>query len=328
MAVKCTARKNQENFNENNPQKLMQSMLKRKLFLLLTGLSLSVSIWCGCASTTSLSNQSLPASSSIDAIAISAKKITIKKLHLSDEEALSIGYRIWKNECNGNVEGLTTWNRGEEFASLGIGHFIWFPLGCKAPFGESFPRLVDFLLASEGGAMYIPEWLRSAFERGERSCPWRSREEFQQALSSEEMRELRTMLASTVSLQARYIANRMELSLQKILDAVPEDERSYVHRQFYRVAAAPMGLYVLADYVNFKGEGVRTSEEYGNHGWGLLQVLQGMNGTEEGKVALREFSNSAEARLTERVENAPPERNEHRWLVGWKRRLKTYLVKP
>ncbi len=304
-------------------------MLKRKLFLLLiTGLSLSVFIWSGCASTASLSNQSPPASPPIDAIANSTKKIPIRKLTLSDEEALGIGYRIWKNECNGSVEGLTTWNKGEEFASLGIGHFIWFPPGCRAPFGEAFPRLVDFLLASDDAAIYIPEWLKNAFERGERSCPWRSREEFQQALSSEEMRELRTMLASTVSLQARYIANRMESSLQKILDAASTEEREHIHRQFYRVAAAPMGLYVLADYVNFKGEGVRTSEEYGNRGWGLLQVLQGMNGTEEGKAALKEFALSAEARLTERIENAPPERNEHRWLLGWKRRLKTYLVKP
>lgn len=285
---------------------------------------LSALLWAGCATTASLPNRTNSTASSINVIA----KYPIKNIVINDDEALSIGYRIWKNECNGSIDGLTTWNKGEEFASLGIGHFIWFPEGCNLPFGEAFPRLVDFLMASEQGKQYVPAWLQSAFERGERSCPWRTREEFQAALQSEEMRELRTMLASTVSVQARYIGNRMESSLQKILDAAQEDDREHIRKQFYRVANAPMGLYVLADYVNFKGEGVRTSEEYSNRGWGLLQVLQGMNGTEEGKSALREFAASAEARLTERVESAPPERNEHRWLPGWKRRLRTYVAKP
>lgn len=300
-------------------------MLKRRILLAVMASSLSSFLWSACATTTSLPN---PSSSSNDAIAISIKNTTTKKLTLTDEEALSIGYRIWKNECNGSIEGLTTWNKGEEFASLGIGHFIWFPAGCKAPFGEAFPRLVDYLMANESALVYVPDWLRSAFERGERSCPWRTREEFQQALASDKMRDLRTMLASTVSLQARYIGNRMELSLQKILDAAEEEERERIRTQFFRVASAPMGLYVLADYVNFKGEGVRTSEEYGNRGWGLLQVLRGMNGSVGGKAALNEFASSAEARLTERIESAPPERNEHRWLPGWKRRLKTYIPKP
>lgn len=307
-------------------------MLKSRLFLLSAASVLSPLLWSACASTASLPNQSLhrypKSDSSNDAIANVAKTYSPKKITLSDDEALQIGYRIWKNECNGTIAGLTTWNKGEEFASLGIGHFIWFPVGCTVPFGEAFPRLVDFLLASPSGAPYVPNWLREAFERGERSCPWQTREEFQQALEDETMRELRTMLASTVSLQARYIANRMESSLQKILDAAPDEERERIRSQFYRVSSAPMGLYVLADYVNFKGEGVRTSEEYGHRGWGLLQVLQGMSGADTGKAALREFAASAEARLTERIESAPPERNEQRWLAGWRRRLKTYYAKP
>ncbi|PWU11360.1 MAG: hypothetical protein C5B47_00975, partial [Verrucomicrobia bacterium] len=36
-----------------------------------------------------------------------------------------IGAQVWKNECAGTTSGLTSWNRGEDFASLGIGHFIW-----------------------------------------------------------------------------------------------------------------------------------------------------------------------------------------------------------
>jgi hypothetical protein len=46
---------------------------------------------------------------------------------LTQEQAQTIGRQIWKNECGGTQEGLTSWNKGEEFPSLGIGHFIWYP---------------------------------------------------------------------------------------------------------------------------------------------------------------------------------------------------------
>ena len=34
---------------------------------------------------------------------------------------------IFKNEASGKKDGLIVWNNGEEFISLGIGHFIWYP---------------------------------------------------------------------------------------------------------------------------------------------------------------------------------------------------------
>src|SRR4051812_35088903 len=75
---------------------------------------------------------------------------------LSDADVERIGKRIWQNECGGSVSGLTSWNSGEEFASLGIGHFIWYPAGETGPFEESFPPLVDWLRRS--GAQ-VPQWL-------------------------------------------------------------------------------------------------------------------------------------------------------------------------
>jgi hypothetical protein len=45
--------------------------------------------------------------------------------NLSESQKMAIGKKIWQNECGGTVDGLTTWNVGEEFPSLGIGHFIW-----------------------------------------------------------------------------------------------------------------------------------------------------------------------------------------------------------
>ncbi len=58
---------------------------------------------------------------------------------------------------------------------------------------------------------------------------------------------------------------------------------------------------------------------------GLLQVLEEMRGNKKGVHALQEFVRVAEQLLTERVKNAPPERNEQKWLPGWKRRLNTYI---
>src|SRR4051794_39519410 len=59
-------------------------------------------------------------------------------VNLSEGEAKRIGQKIWQNECNGTISGLTSWNAGEDFASLGIGHFIWYPEGRRGPFEESF----------------------------------------------------------------------------------------------------------------------------------------------------------------------------------------------
>jgi len=67
---------------------------------------------------------------------------------LSHAEALRIGKKIWQNECNGTVAGLTAWNEGEDFPSLGIGHFIWYPKGVRGPFDESFPKFVELTFVS------------------------------------------------------------------------------------------------------------------------------------------------------------------------------------
>src|SRR5437867_12746400 len=88
---------------------------------------------------------------------------------LSDRELAAIGRRVWQNECGGTREGLTSWNAGENFASLGIGHFIWYPKGVNGPFEESFPSLIRFLTAK---GVKSPAWLKA-----DSTCPWKTREE-------------------------------------------------------------------------------------------------------------------------------------------------------
>ena len=233
------------------------------------------------------------------------------------ERAREIGRMLWQNECAGTLEGLTSWNHGEDFASLGIGHFIWYPAGRRGPFEESFPALLEYL-GSHG--IDLPAWLR-----GSPSCPWNTRTEFEADRDSARMKQLRQLLADTVDLQALFAARRLRAALPKMLEAAPENRHNHIRRQFARLAAVPHGVYCLVDYVNFKGEGVRETERYKGEGWGLLQVLDGMIGEEPGDAALREFARSAGEVLRRRVGNSPPERNEQRWMAGWANRCQTYL---
>jgi hypothetical protein len=235
-----------------------------------------------------------------------------QSIQLSDSQAQTVGRRLWQNESGGSIAGLTAWNSGEDFASLGIGHFIWYPPGKRGPFEESFPPLLSFLRSS--GAT-VPSWLSEA-----KGCPWNTRAEFLAAVNSPRMTELRDLLVKTIGLQARFAANRLEQALPKMLTAAPEEKRRLVEQNFARVAALPNGAYALVDYVNFKGEGTLVTERYKGEGWGLLQVLETMG---DGP-ALPEFSQAANKVLTRRVQNAPPDRGEQRWLPGWRRRVRSY----
>ena len=237
-----------------------------------------------------------------------------ESIRISDAEADRIGKKIWQNECAGTRDGLTSWNKGEDFPSLGIGHFIWYPAGKRGPFKESFPALKDYL-QSQG--VKLPGWLASA-----KACPWPDRAAFMSDFRSPRMEELRSLLASTIGQQARFAALRLEAALPQMLAAAPANEREKIRGNFYRVANAPGGLYPLMDYVNFKGEGTSPTERYQGEGWGLAQVLAGMSDTGSPTAA---FSKSADRVLTRRVELSPPARGEKRWLAGWRNRLATYV---
>ena len=237
-------------------------------------------------------------------------------INLSPAEAHRIGRKIWQNECNGTVAGLTSWNTGEDFASLGIGHFIWYPAGRKGPFEESFPKLVAFLSSRRAK---LPKMLAG---REEMHCPWNSRAEFMLAQETPDMRELRRFLANTVHLQTQFMVNRLDTALPKMLDATSSSARPQVTAHFRRLAGSANGCYALVDYVNFKGEGVLPTERYAGQGWGLLQVLEQMPDGKNDPV--REFSQAAAAVLTRRVHNAPPGHNESRWLTGWIHRVNSY----
>jgi len=137
------------------------------------------------------------------------------------------------------------------------------------------------------------------------------------------MNQLRRFLVDTIDLQAEFLVARLEAALPKMLAEATPNDRTKVQQQFEFLTKTPEGCYALVDYVNFKGEGVLPTERYHGQGWGLLQVLESMDGNSDAN-AVNEFSRAASAVLTRRVRNAPPERHESQWLTGWLRRVNSY----
>ena len=165
----------------------------------------------------------------------------------------------------------------------------------------------------------IPAWIQE-----DEGCPWPNRTSFEHARTSRKMRNFRWFLTKTMPFQASFMQNRLKEALPLMLAHVPARRRGQIRRQFERVEAAPMGMYALTDYVNFKGEGINPKERYQRQGWGLLQVLEHMKGTEPGMAAIREFAAVADRLLTRRVNLSPSSRHESRWLAGWRKRIRTY----
>jgi hypothetical protein len=158
---------------------------------------------------------------------------------ITPTQAERIGRRLWQNEAAGAVAGLTSWNAGEDFASLGIGHFIWYPEGKSGPFEESFPLLLRYMRAR---GVTLPDWLERA-----NGCPWPNRAAFLADEQGTRMKELRRLLAGQVGLQAEFAVARLQNALPKMLEAAAPEDRERIRRRFAALAATPPGQYALVD---------------------------------------------------------------------------------
>ena len=79
-------------------------------------------------------------------ITINAQDVIIGQL--SRQEVQQIGERVFENECASKDENLIVWNEGEDFMSLGIGHFIWHPANSKELFEGSFVKFLEYAKTS------------------------------------------------------------------------------------------------------------------------------------------------------------------------------------
>jgi hypothetical protein len=251
------------------------------------------------------------------------KDLPVPQLVLPGDLAKKIGQKIWLNETGGKSDAITSWHANEEFASLGIGHFIWFPAGKWLPFEETFPALLEFMRKKN---VHLPAWLDQTQIPAN---PWTSRAEFRRNSNSPQMKELRQFLLDTVAEQTQFMVARAQAAMEKILKTTPDStEREHIVIQFTRVIRASEDFYPLIDYINFKGEGTNPNEaamdrETGQRqGWGLKQVLLKMNGdTSDQKAVRAEFADAARFVLQQRVRNLPSDRV---FEVGWLRRVATY----
>lgn len=262
-----------------------------------------------------------------------------REIVLDPKDAPEVARRIFENEARSRVDLLTFWNQNEDFPSLGIGHFIWYvpsrrcvpgsDLNC---FVETFPHLLDYIEPRTPAGATFPSWLQGSPRPG---CLWNDRAAFYADFNGSRLTELRAFLArpDIMSLQAQFIANRLTDSLAKIRAAAPPGERQLVEDRLFAVAATFQGIYALADYVNFKGEGTTPSEckNYQDVCWGLLQALQNMRPAAPGADSVEAFADGAYIALKRRVCHAPPARRsvEEGFLRGWQtHRLNTYRARP
>ena len=249
--------------------------------------------------------------------------LSSQTIKLTQSQANYIAKKVWQNEGAGKDKYLIWWNEGEDFASLGIGHFIWFPKNHNERFREVFPMVVRFM-QKEGVAM--PKWLTPNTD-----FPWYSKKAFFEAKKSRNSHymELFHFLKRTMPYQAKFMAARTSQALPQMLHTLDNvQDKDKIKKRFNHMlyhadgTLDEKGLYILIDYTNFKGEGTLKSERYHHQGWGLLQVLEHLNMQNPNKY--KAFSNSAKAMLSRRIKNSPPARGEARWRKGWNIRLDTY----
>ncbi len=234
-------------------------------------------------------------------------------MEISQEEATQIGRKIFFNECSGKKDLLIFWNQGENFPSLGIGHFIWYPKGVKGPYQETFPALIAFFKENK---VELPEWLRA-----EEGSPWRTREELA-TLEKKKKAELQNLLSLNLPLQTQFMVKRWDVAMQNILASSQPDKKERILRCIHRLEESIEGKFALIDYLNFKGDGTLETERYRGQGWGLLQVLEQM--PLDATHPVEAFAQTAKSLLKARVKNAPFVKDEQRFLKGWLLRVDRY----
>jgi len=239
---------------------------------------------------------------------------------LPSVDAVLIGMKIWKNECGGSILGLTSWNSGEDFASLGIGHFLWYPKHSSGRSSQdSFPQLIVFMQENN---FAVPEWIKNSAAIG---CPWQSRQEFLQAANDPKMQELRLFLSRNIVAQVDFMVYRFALMLPKILQAAPASKRPIIAKRLYEIMRKPQGVYALIDYLNFKGDGILAEHsKQMRPSWGLLQVLENMDKAPPNLTPQEAYIWSARAVLERRVLYAASSQHEEKWLAGWLKRVDGY----
>ena len=242
-------------------------------------------------------------------------------MNLTKEQKITLGKEIWKNETNKKEESLIFWNSNEKFLSLGIGHFIWYPVKSEKVFEQTFPNLLTLFKKRK---ILLPSWLNKAHKEG---APWKNKKEFDAAKKNNDSRlnDLKKLLLNTTDVQTDFIIERLYKTWPKILKNAPHNKRNTMKKNFEQLTKTYQGMFALIDYLNFKGTGINKNERYKGQGWGLLQVLEAMPNQILPDQTVTEFFKAAKKILSLRVANAPiNKKHESKWLQGWIKRISKY----
>lgn len=233
-------------------------------------------------------------------------------LNISSFDSKKIGEKIWKNEHKpGDKSGLVQWNDGEDFLSVGNGHFTWHNELTQSNINNSFPELINYIKTNHP-EQYIPLFLTME------KSPWINRDNFIKSKKTNHddlIIQMEKFFLGNFEVQCDFFIYNLEKTLTTIIEQ--SNKPDLMKGKLKALTNTEQGVYALADYVNFKGSGLNTNERYNGQGWGLLQVLEDMQGT-----SLESFVDSARDTLILRAVNNP---SDEKWLKGWQNRLNTYL---
>ena len=161
-------------------------------------------------------------------LAILALTLKCNSHNLTKEQKKVLSQEIWKNETGKKEKFLVFWNPNEEFLSLGIGHFTWYPNGATKIYTQTFPSLLALFQKKD---VLLPEWLKKATLNG---SPWQNKKEFYDAQKQNDSRieYLKTLLTNNMSLQVDFIIERLDKSFPNIVKKAPRKKRSNIKKNY------------------------------------------------------------------------------------------------
>lgn len=256
---------------------------------------------------------------------------------IDDQEKMNLAKKIAHMEYGDTgglgSSGITMWNSGEDFLSLGIGHFLWMPekLFEDSPYQQSFKSFLEYYV-ERFGLEAIPAQLQKLFfdENGQvKAMPWNSKKEFDAQFDSGDLVAIRSFLnkKENVIAQVDFILDRMKKNIAQIVKESknPEGTLAYITEL---TTEGGDKLFPLIDYVNFKGDGLSPEDKKVVDGkeirWGLKQVLElavEKKNDQPDRKASDIFPDAAVLTLSKRPDY-------QKWREGWRSRIyDNYTVK-
>ena len=220
------------------------------------------------------------------------KKEVVKEesFNIPDFSAVEISKKIWQNEFKkGTTEGLIQWNENEDFLRLGIGHFVWKNPSSKSKEKNELPELIQYI-RNNSPEQNIPNFLTLKFS------PWENREKVYAAkkIKGELMQKMEEFFDKTFKTQSQFIFDKTIQFINTYHD----------QRKITTLAQTKQGFFVIADYLNFKGES---------------SLVLTLDRTQDPSVS--SFIESAKETIKQEVQRDP---NKKIWLNGWINRVESY----